>query len=154
MVIEGKKEEIKRVTEIFFEKMGFSVELRDLLIKEETVSLRLRSEEPKVLIGKSGHTLNEIQHLLRAILKRNISDNFFLDIDIDDYKEKKIEYLKETAREVADEVALTKEEKLLEPMVAYERRIIHLELANRPDVITESVGRDPDRRVIIKPRKK
>ena len=53
----------------------------------------------------------------------------------------------------ADDVALTKKEKQLPPMTAYERRIIHLELASaRPDVVTESIGQEPERRVAIKPR--
>jgi len=59
--------------------------------------------------------------------------------------------LKELAKSVADEVALTKKERILEPMSAYERRIIHLELASRPDVTTESIGKEPKRRVVIKP---
>jgi len=49
-------------------------------------------------------------------------------------------------------VALTKKEKSLAPMPAYERRIIHLELAGRQDVITESIGQEPERRVMIKLR--
>jgi len=55
------------------------------------------------------------------------------------------------AKEIADEVALTKKEKILPPMPAYERRIIHLELAQRPDVTTQSIGQEPERRVVIKP---
>ncbi len=152
MALEEKKEEIKKTAEEFFEKMGFLVEIKDLFVKEETISLKVKSEEPKVLIGKNGHTLNDTQHLLKAILRKKFLDSFFLDMDVDGYKEKKAERLKEIARELADEVAITKKEKFLEPMLSYERRIIHLELAGRPDVDTESVGQEPERKVVIKPK--
>ena len=59
--------------------------------------------------------------------------------------------MRETANSVADEVALTKKEKELAPMPAYERRVIHLELADRKDVTTESIGEEPKRRVVIRP---
>jgi spoIIIJ-associated protein len=111
----------------------------------------LKSENPQILIGEKGQTLFEIQHLLKAILKREISENFYLDLDINDYKKKKIEYLKELAKSVADEVSLTKKEKILSPMPAYERRIIHLEIAGRKDVTSESIGKEPERRVVIRP---
>jgi len=72
-------------------------------------------------------------------------------LDINDYKKKKVEYLREMARDAANEVSLSKKEKNLVSMPAYERRVIHLELADREDVITESVGEEPERSVIIKP---
>ena len=75
---------------------------------------------------------------------------FYIDLDINDYKKKKIEYLKETARAVADEVALTKKEKYLPSMPPYERRIIHMELASRSDVTTESIGQEPERKIVIR----
>ena len=85
------------------------------------------------------------------ILRRKLQEVFFFDIDINDYKEKKFEYLREMAQESANDVALTKKEKELEPMPAYERRIIHLELSKRTDVKAESLGEEPERRIIIKP---
>ena len=86
------------------------------------------------------------------ILKKKITDPFYINLDINDYKKKKEEYLKELARSAAEEVALTKREKILGSMLAYERRIIHMELSNRENIETESIGEEPERRVIIKPR--
>ncbi len=144
-------EEIKKITEEFFKKTTFSVEIEILPQEELTLSINLKTAEPQILIGEKGQTLAEIQHLLKAILKRKIKESFYLNLDISDYKKKKIEYLKELAHSTADEVALIKEEKSLASMPAYERRIIHLELAERKDVITESVGTEPERRVVIRP---
>ena len=152
MIAKTKLKELEETVRKFFERTGFLIETDDLFIEEETIFLKLKSEEPRVLIGKNGRTLNEIQHLLRIILKKKFLENFFLDIDINGYKEKKIEYLKEIAREAADNVSLIKKEKILEPMSAYERRIIHLELAKRLDITTESIGQDPERRIVVRPK--
>jgi len=142
---------IKEITDEFFKKMTFEVEIEILPQKDLALPINLKLKEPQILIGEGGQTLFEIQHLLKAILKRKISEPFFIDLDISGYKKKKIEYLKELAKNIADEVALTKKEKQLTPMPAYERRIIHLELADRSDVTTESIGREPERRVVIRP---
>jgi len=145
-------ETIKKTVEDFFQKTTFEVEV-DLLPEEEgVIPINLKTDEPQILIGEGGQTLNEIQHLFKAILKRKISEPFYINLDINDYKKKKTEYLKELARSLADEVSLTKKEKTLAPMPAYERRIIHLELADRSDVVSESRGEEPDRKIVIKPR--
>jgi len=146
-------EKIKKLTEKFFEKMGFEVEI-EISGKEEVVSINLRPKKPPeaaILIGEKGETLFELQHLLKAILKKKIKGNFYLDLDINDYKKRKIEYLKELALSIAKEVALSGREKELAPMSASERRIIHLELAEKPDITTQSIGKEPYRRIIIRP---
>jgi len=151
MISQENLETIKKTTKEFFEKTTFKVGIEFLPQKDETIPINLKTDDPQILIGEGGQTLVEIQHLLKIILKRKISEPFYIDLDIDDYKKKKIEYLKELARSVADEVALTKKEKQLVSMPAYARRIIHLELAGRQDVATESLGQEPERRVVIKP---
>lgn len=142
---------IKEISEEFFRKTTFEVEIKIHPQREQTLPIELKTDEPQILIGEKGQTLSEIQHLLKAILRRKIKELFYINLDINDYKKKKTEYLKELAHSVADEVALIKKEKILAPMQAYERRVIHLELAERNDVTTESIGREPERRVVIRP---
>jgi len=151
MIGQNDLEKIKEIVKEFFEKTTFEVEIEFLPQKNQTIPINLKTKEPQILIGEGGQTLVEIQHLLKAILKRKTKENLYIDLDISDYKKKKIEYLKELARSTADEVALTKKEKILSSMPAYERRIIHLELAERKDVTTESIGQEPERRVVIRP---
>ncbi|MDP2664163.1 MAG: R3H domain-containing nucleic acid-binding protein [bacterium] len=151
MLSRSDLEKIKETVKEFFEKITFEVEIEVLPEKEQTLPIILKTEEPQILIGEGGQTLAEIQHLLKLILKRKITELFYIDLDINDYKKKKKEYLKEMARSLADEVSLTKKEKTLLPMTAYERRIIHLELAEREDVTSESIGQEPGRSVVIKP---
>lgn len=155
------KTNIKKIEETcdeFFKKMTFDVGIKVRKQKDTTIPIDLQIEEPQILIGEKGQTLAEIQRLLKIILKRGIDfseeedKDFYIDLDINDYKKKKAEYLKELAKSIADEVALLKEEKLLPPMSAYERRIIHLEIAERNDVVSESVGMEPERKIVIKPK--
>jgi len=151
MLSQNNLTKIKETVKDFFKKMTFEVEIEFSPQEDQTFPINLKTSEPQILIGQSGQTLAEIQHLLKAILKRKIKEPFFIDLDISDYKKKKIEYLKEMAKSVADEVSLSKKEKWLPPMPAYERRIIHLELASRSDVTTESIGQEPERKVIVRP---
>ncbi|OGZ19058.1 MAG: hypothetical protein A2Z68_00730 [Candidatus Nealsonbacteria bacterium RBG_13_38_11] len=151
MISPNDIETIKKTTKEFFEKTTFNVEVNVLAEKEGTVPINLKTEEPQILIGEGGQTLTEIQHLLKAILRKKITEPFYIDLDINDYKKKKKEYLKELAVSTADEVALSKKQKELSPMSAYERRIIHMALAERGDVVTESTGEGIERRLVIKP---
>jgi len=148
-------EKIKKITEEFFKKTILNVEIEFLPLDNQTIPINLKTDEPQILIGERGQTLIEIQHLLKTILRKklnDISEVFFIDLDIAGYKKKKIEYLKELSRSIADEVSSTKKEKSLDSMPAYERRIIHLELADRQDVTTESIGQGVERKVLIKPK--
>lgn len=151
MVSPNNLEEIKKITREFLEKISFDIEVEFLPQKDLTLPINLKTQEPQILIGENGQTLVDIQRLLKAILKRKIQEDFYIDLDINGYKKKKIEYLKELAKSVADDVSLIKEEKSLPSMSAYERRIVHMELAERSDISTESIGREPERKVVIRP---
>ena len=153
---------IKETTQEFFLKTGLDIDLDFLPSKKSNIQggqeeifaiqLNITAKEPQILIGERGQTLSEIQHLLKSVLKRKIDKQFFLELDINDYKKKKADYLRELARLEAEGVTLSKQEKAFPPMTAYERRIIHLELADHPNIIAESAGEEPDRKIIIKPK--
>ena len=106
-------QKIKEIIKEFFNKTRFDIELKILNPQENTIPVQLKTEEPRFLIGQNGQTLAEIQHLLKAILRKNVPENFYIDVDINNYKQKKKEYLKDIACHAANEVALNKEEKIL-----------------------------------------
>jgi len=153
MISRPDLEKMKKEAGEFFKKMTFEVEVDFLPQKDQTLPVNLKTEEPQILIGEGGETLLEIQHLLKSILRKKIGgeERFYLDLDINDYKKKKTTYLKEMAKESAEEVVLTKKEKILPPMSAYERRIVHMELASNPNVVTESIDEEPERKVVVRP---
>ena len=147
-------EKLKTAAKEFFEQTGLALEVEIKNQADSTIFVDVKAEEPQFLIGERGQTLGEIQRLLRAVLRRKAENPtpFFIDVDVNDYKKKKTEYLKEVAQTAADEVAITKKEKELPSMSSYERRVVHTELASRPYIATESIGEEPERRVKIKPR--
>lgn len=163
MLEQNDIKKIKETAEEFFSKMTIIISRLEANLvslndddknasdeNRDVVDLNIKLEEPQILIGEKGQTLFETQRLLRTILNKKLQKVFYLNLDINDYKKKKIEYLKDLAKSLADEVALTREEKTLFPMPAYERRIIHTELAQRTDIITESQGEGLDRHIVIK----
>ena len=120
--------------------------------KEENITINIFSNHNSILIGKEGKTLDSLQNIMRQILLKETSSDLKLIIDVENYKEHRITNIERTARKVAREVAKTKVEASLEPMNSYERRIVHNVLTNSKKVYTESVGEEPNRCVVIKPR--
>ena len=149
---------IKEIIEDFFSKMTFSVLSININLidsdkkNNESISVEVKLQEPQILIGEKGQTLFEIQKLLRMILNKKLKNIFYLNLDINEYKKKKDEYLKKISKELADEVSFSKKEKEMFPMSSYERRIIHTELSSRIDVKTESRGEGFDRFIVIMPK--
>ncbi len=145
------QKQAEKIIKEFFEKMGFEVEIDSQELIDNTLSFNLLAKEPQIIIGEKGKTLIEIQKVLGKMLRKKLEEQVYLDLDINQYKKNKTKYLKELAQELANRVALEKRERPLFPMSAYERRIIHTELAGREDVTTESRGEGLERRVVIKP---
>ncbi|MEF8846975.1 MAG: R3H domain-containing nucleic acid-binding protein [Candidatus Paceibacterota bacterium] len=151
MIDQQQTNKVKEIIKGFLNHMDLEADVEVGKPDDDTIPVDLEMENPKTLIGKEGRTLAKVQHLLKLMSRDEIEGRFYIDLDINNYKEKKTSYLKEKAREVADKVALTKKERQLPAMPPYERRVIHMELADRNDVTTQSVGQDPERKVIIKP---
>lgn len=145
---------IKSSLEAILEKMTVKGEI-DVVEGSECFQFIIRTQEAGILIGENGQHLIALTHLVKKITesefkKNNLEKIQFL-LDVNDYQAKKIEELKNLARMNAQKVRYFKKEIELEPMNPYERRIIHAVLTEYPDIITESTGDDPDRRVVIKP---
>jgi spoIIIJ-associated protein len=154
-MIDAKElENIKEIIKDFFLKAGFIVEVdgncsnRD---NEDVLEIEIKTSEAQNLIGKQGLVLADIQLLLRKVIKKKIEKEFYLSLDIDGYKRNKESYLRGVAQSIADEVSRTRQEKELPYTSSFDRRIVHMELADRKDVLTESIGEGEERRIIIKP---
>src|SRR3989344_8971078 len=107
---------IKEVIVEFFSKTGLAIEAVNIGVPQgSTIPIGLKIEEPQVIIGEGGQTLAEVQRLLKLIMQKKIApeSHFYIDLDINEYKKKKTQYLKEMARSAADEVFLSKKEKFL-----------------------------------------
>ncbi len=101
------------------------------------------------LIGRGGENLVALQQITSAITSRRVGRTVHVPLDIEGYRRRREEQLREIARRVASRVKASGQAVTLEPMLAYERRIVHLAVQDTPGVKTESVGVDPNRRVVI-----
>lgn len=141
---------IERVAKEFLGKLGMEGDIRVESKQEGEAFVNVTLPEPQLFIGEKGQTLFEIAHILKALVRRRVAEPVRVILDINDYQKNKEQYLRELARTAADEVALFKKDKELPAMTPGERRIVHLELAERQDVVSESIGEEPERRVMIK----
>lgn len=143
--------EIETIVSNFFQKMTLPVAVEQQEQQGNILKISLASAEAQVLIGQQGRTLDDIQAVLARIIRKHLAQEIFLDIDINGYKKNKEQRFCDLANETADEVLSSGKEKMLFPMTAFERRIIHAELAKRNGVKTESIGENDNRRVVVMP---
>lgn len=143
---------IEKEAKTLFSKLELSGEIKVGLLEDEVYSIELVAQDPQLFIGDRGSVLSDIQYLLRLILKKKTGESIRLTLDINGYRKNKENYLRELARTVADEVSLLKKPRELDPMPPSERRVVHMELVNRNDVVSESVGEEPNRRIVVKPK--
>lgn len=114
------------------------------------INLTIIGDKVSHLIGYKGKTIESFQSLINAILQKENEENAKVFVEVNDYKKRKEEKLKFLANKMANNVIKFRKPIRLEPMSAYERLIVHTELAKRSDVETESQGEEPRRRVVIK----
>lgn len=133
------------------EQMNIKANL-ETRIRENTIEIKIFSDNNAILIGKNGKNMKALQIVLKQILKSQIKADIHILLDVENYKEKRIKSLEILARKTAREVAKTKVETKLDSMNSYERRIIHNALNDHKYVYTESEGEEPNRYIVIKPR--
>ncbi len=145
-------EHVKSKIQELFSHMEIPVEIHERQEEGRTV-LNLKTPEAQILIGKQGANLEALQHIIR-LLARDEDDKTPFAIDIDDYKEKRQIYLKEIARKAAHQARSSGRSVALFPMTASERRVVHNYLSLFSDLSSESQGKDPNRRIVIRLNKK
>lgn len=118
------------------------------------VSLNIEGDDLGVLIGRRGQALSSLQYLVRLIVAEKIKQWISINVDVDWYKKRHYDALRKLALRLAEQVARRKHPITMEPMPPDERRIIHITLANNPDVTTQSTGEGNSRRVVIQSRKR
>lgn len=136
---------LKEMFEITGETINYTVEKNG-----NQMNLTITGDDVAHLIGYKGKTIEAFQSLLNSILQREDEEYAKVFVEINDYKKKKEEKLRKLANKMAANCVKFRRPIRLEPMSAYERLIIHRELADRKDVETESIGEEPRRRVVIK----
>ncbi len=151
--INTNKEEIEKavtnikefLTKFLEEKIKFNVE-----IKEFDIYVDIEGEEVNYLIGYRGENINAFQTILSSIANKESSSKIRVYLDVAGYREKRVKTLEDLAEKIARTVIRTGKSVTLEPMTAYERKIIHTKLQTHNKVETISKGEEPYRKVVIK----
>lgn len=115
------------------------------------LAFNVQGEDLGILIGRRGQTLAALQYVVRLIINHQMKVWTPVVIDVEGYKQRRSEALQALAVRMAEQVRVKGMPFTLEPMPAYERRIIHLALTDHPDVTTESTGEGDARKVVILP---
>ncbi|MBX0328087.1 KH domain-containing protein [Oscillochloris sp. ZM17-4] len=123
---------------------------------EETVTLHVEGADEEamgLMIGRRGETLRSLQFLLNLLVSRRVQKWPQVVVDVGNYRQRRQESLEGLARRMAERVRQTGRPLMLEPMAAYERRIVHLALREDKSIYTESSGEGENRKIVIYPAK-
>ena len=147
--LEERKEKIEKFLNQMDEiiqnnKINFKIE-----VIEDTIKIDIYGESLGFLIGYRGETLNSLQTILSSIANNGYTTKVKVMLDIQGYRNKRKKVLEELAVKVAKTVLKNGNEITLEPMTAYERKIIHNKLQENEKITTHSIGEEPNRRIVI-----
>lgn len=120
---------------------------------ERLVLVDIQGKDLSILIGRRSETLNALQYITSLIVSKELNRWVPMMIDVQGYRSRRERQLRQLGRRMADQAVQTGKRQVLEPMPANERRVIHLELRDHPQVTTESTGDEPYRKVTIVPKK-
>ena len=147
------KDAIKRLTKDLLKNIGFDVEI-EISMNNNIPTYRLYSDNDALLIGKDGKNLKALTTIINQIIIKEIGTNYKFLIDVSDYKKRNDQHIETLAKKLAREVKNTGIEVKMDRMNSYQRRLVHNILSNNKYVYTESIGEEPNRCVVIKPRDK
>lgn len=144
----------KEFLQKIFNAMKIEVVMEKFINKNDgSITFKLHGDDMGILIGKHGQTLDSLQYLTNLVANKNSADRVRVIIDVEDYRDRRVETLTRLASRLADKVKRTGERVALEPMNPHERKIIHMALQNDRRVTTLSEGDDPYRHVVIELKK-
>jgi spoIIIJ-associated protein len=140
---------VKEEAEELLSKIGTqgTVSIEDV---EGSLNVHIDTEENALLIGKHGNTLSSLELILSLITAKRTGEFKRVVIEVGGYRQAREDYLKDLAGRLRDEVVATGVEKTVRGLKPWERRVVHMFLAEDPDVLSESEGEDRDRILVIK----
>ncbi|MCL5795248.1 MAG: KH domain-containing protein [Patescibacteria group bacterium] len=150
---------VEKIIQDLLKKMNIKTDA-SVLLENEIIKINLDSQDSALLIGYRGTNLAALQHVVNIIWQINArkdnfkeEDIFKVVIDVGSYKSQRLDSIKKLASDMAQKVLKTGQPEVLPVMSSYERRAVHTILSELKEIMTESVGEDPYRRIIVKIRK-
>jgi spoIIIJ-associated protein len=143
---------IKKIVYEIFDQTGCTISSCEFSDENDMLWCMIDTPDSRFMIGRDGETLRSLNHLIRKIAEKNLNEEETakIFIDVNGYQKKRFENLKNIAHMMAERARYFKSNIEVDPMPAYERRIIHMFLEGTKDIKTESEGYGPNRRVVIK----
>ena len=141
----------KEVLDTLLKLMGIEGRVK-VFSPELPVLLNVEGEDLGILIGRQGQTLASLEYITKLVVSGQLNSWLPINVDVAGYKKRRHESLQRLALQLAEQVKLKKHPIGLEPMPPDERRIVHLALADYPDVTTQSIGDGDNRKVVISPK--
>lgn len=150
--LEDKQAIIKDEVASLLAKLNVTAEVE---VSEESDFFAVDIETPEsgILIGYHGETLSALQLIASLVLANKFGEFVRIVLNVGDYRQKREEKLKEMALDAATRAKETQQEVMLTNLTPWQRRIIHMTLAEDAEIVTESQGEDPERYLVIKPAK-
>ncbi len=142
---------VREVLDRLLNLLGVTAKV-EVLSDQIPTTFNIKGDDLGILIGRHGQTIVSLEYIVKLIVATRLKGWQPLFIDIGGYREHRRSSLQQLALHLAEQVKLEHRDITLEPMSASERRIIHLTLADHPEVVTHSIGAGEDRKVVISPK--
>jgi len=151
--LENAKGRVEKFLNEFLNQIDNSLQYK-ISIEECIINVNITGQASGILIGYRGESLNAIQTILSSIANKNAKEKIKLILDIENYRQKRVKVLEDLAEKVSKTVLRTGKSITLEPMSAFERKIIHSKLQENDKIETYSIGENENRRIVISKVKK
>jgi spoIIIJ-associated protein len=148
----GKAETARSLVEGLLKHMGVRAQVT-VRTGTDPITLDISGRDLGALIGWRGETLRALQSVTNVMVGRHLDEGERIIVDVERYRQRREHTVREIALRAARQVKMTGDAITLDAMQAFERRAIHLALQDDPDIGSSSIGEEPDRRVVVGPRK-
>jgi spoIIIJ-associated protein len=152
MQANGKAETVRALLDGLLKHMGIRAQVQ-VRAGTEPITLDITGRDLGALIGWRGETLRALQSVTNVMVGKHLDEGERVIVDVERYRQRREHTVREIALRAARQVKMTGDAITLDAMQAFERRAIHLALEGDPDVSSSSIGEEPDRRVVVGPRK-
>jgi len=142
-------DDARQMVDELLKKMKIDYQIDSVHAEQGTVRINIIGKDMGLLIGRKGETLNSLQFIAGLMLNRQREERIRLILDVEDYRKKREESLESLALRLSDKVKDTQKNVVMRPMTSQERRIVHTALQEDPQVVTYSLGDEPNRKVVI-----
>lgn len=142
---------VEEVAQDLFKKLGVTGDV-EVIEGDEAIEVILAADDPGLIIGRHGDTLDSLQLILSLMVSKKIGEFKRVTLEVGDYKKNRTDYLKTLAEQTKDRVLTDGREIFLPNLKSWERRIVHLYLQDDKEVLSESVGEGRERTLVVKPR--